>query len=369
MVDYAKETAKLKEEKVKETDKILEYYVDKEWKNIEELNEKYEEWLKEIDKKIEDTTKNIEKLENEIANLKAKLDNLTTQERTSIATEFIKARNELKKLEEEYQGIWEVASSISMDELAWKKWVGKFDVEAIKEYKQYQAELESAYSWLSEQERQAMDEQVAYQEWYQSLNGIEKIKEDYRIRKEEVQAELDEKIKALNEEQALKSQYERERQQWQAERMKSLDKEVEKFEKMKEIKEAYEKEYMDILARDQLTQIKYYDQLIEKANELARARERAARAGDGWGWGHRAIGWSVEQWKSYLVWEMWPELFVPNQPWKIVKNSDLWQWGSINVSVNLWGVVVNSGSDEEELAQTITENIIRQLQLYKKGII
>ena len=141
------------------------------------------------------------------------------------------------------------------------------------------------------------------------------------------------------------------------------------YHSSKEIKEAYEKEYMDILARDQLTQIKYYDQLIEKANELARARERAARAGDGWGWGHRAIGWSVEQWKSYLVWEMWPELFVPNQPWKIVKNSDLWQWGSINVSVNLWWVVVNSGSDEEELAQTITENIIRQLQLYKKGII
>jgi hypothetical protein len=40
---------------------------------------------------------------------------------------------------------------------------------------------------LNESERKAMDEQIKYQEWYQSLNGIEKIREDYRIKREEIQ--------------------------------------------------------------------------------------------------------------------------------------------------------------------------------------
>ena len=79
----------------------------------------------------------------------------------------------------------------------------------------------------------------------------------------------------------------------------------------------------------------------------------------------RAVWWPVSANTPYIVWEEWPELFVPNTSWNIVPNDQMW---NITVNVNFGGVAVNNWSDEVALAETITETITRNLELYKKGI-
>ena len=79
----------------------------------------------------------------------------------------------------------------------------------------------------------------------------------------------------------------------------------------------------------------------------------------------RAVWWPVSANTPYIVGENWPELFVPSNSWNIVPNDQMW-W--IVVNVNFGGVAINNGSDEMSFAQTITQEITRELELYKKGI-
>ena len=63
--------------------------------------------------------------------------------------------------------------------------------------------------------------------------------------------------------------------------------------------------------------------------------------------------------QTYLVWEKWPELFVPNTSWKIIPNNEITNnnWITINIS---W-VSVRNDNDIQELAQ----EMIRQIKLEK----
>lgn len=79
----------------------------------------------------------------------------------------------------------------------------------------------------------------------------------------------------------------------------------------------------------------------------------------------KAVWWPVSANTPYIVGENWPELFVPSSSWNIVPNDQMW-W--IVVNVNFGGVAINNGSDEMSFAQTITQEITRELELYKKGI-
>jgi len=73
----------------------------------------------------------------------------------------------------------------------------------------------------------------------------------------------------------------------------------------------------------------------------------------------RANWWPVYAWNKYLVWEKWPELFVPSQSGKIVPNNEITNnnWIEINIS---W-VSVRNDSD----IQTLTDEIIRRIKLEK----
>ncbi|MBQ5945176.1 hypothetical protein IJL65_01970 [bacterium] len=124
-----------------------------------------------------------------------------------------------------------------------------------------------------------MDEQIAYQERYWSLNNVEKIKEDYRIRKEEVQAELNEKINALNIEQETLRQYKAEQQKLQDEWIARINEEVAKRENVSKLKQEFEKKYMDILEIDHTRQVQMTNQLVDQWNAVYRAKMRAMSAG------------------------------------------------------------------------------------------
>ncbi len=80
-----------------------------------------------------------------------------------------------------------------------------------------------------------------------------------------------------------------------------------------------------------------------------------------------ANGWHVSGNVPILVGEKWPELFVPQSSWNIVPNDELW-WNSVTVNVNFGGVAINNGMDATDLANTVSEVITRNLELYQKGV-
>ena len=339
--------------------------VDEQYKKILSVNKEREDWFKDLQKNLDDVDKTIESLKSNISDLKKSLSDLWKDETSDIATEFVNARKELQKMERDYAGIWDVASQYSLDYLEnythW--WIGKYDIDALIQYKKYSDEMASVYDWLNDSERKAMDEQIAYQEWYQSLNGIEKIKEDYRIKREEIQWELNEKMAALRTEELKRAEIEKQMAQYRKERLATLEQEIKKRQAMYLEKLDYEKKYMAQLEIDQARQVEMYNELIRKARELAKARSDAW-----WPDWTRANGWPVYSWQQYLVWEHWPELFIPSQNWSITRNEDLWKWQEFTINVNMWWVVVNDWQDTEQLAETIANTITRQLELYKKGI-
>lgn len=366
MDDYAKETKKMVKDKYQALDKEAEIRLNNQKKNIDELNKSFEEWFDKIQDNIDDTKSKIDSLNKEISNLQENLAKTKVDEKKSIAQEVVQARKELKALEEQYVWLKEVADSVSLSDLEWKWWVWKFDSDLIKKYKWYQDELNSMYAWMSEEEKQALDKEIEYATRYDSLNWIEKIKEDYRIRKEEIQNELNEKISSLNSEQALLRQYKKEQQKLQDERIKRIDEEVKKRKDVADKKKAFEKEYMDVLEINQKRQVEMTNQLISQWNAVYQAKKRAMEYS--WDWS-RASWWPVYAWNSYLVWETWPELFVPSTNWKIVNNSDLSNASSpVNITIDMWWVVLNNWLDEEELLDRMESRLTRSLQLYKKWI-
>lgn len=362
----AEDNVKKMKEYYKSLDEHANKRLDNQKKVIDEVNKEYQEKFTEIQKKVEDTEKTIEGLNEDISQLKQNLVDLKIDENKSIAKEVVNARKELKALEEQYEGLREVANSVSREDLEGVGGVGKFDVDLIKKYKDYQDELNSMYDGMSESEQQALDKEIEYATWYDSLNGIEKIKEDYRIRQEEIQAELDSKINSLNQEQALLRTYKKEQNKLQDEWIARINEEYAKREKVYNALKAFEEKYMEQLQSDHFKQIEMCDKLVDKWNEVYRAKMRAMSAGDD---GSRASGGPVYQGNSYLVWETGPELFVPSTNWRIVKNSDLeGNGGEISINLNMWGVVISNWSDEKEFARNIIEEIKRGLELSKKGI-
>lgn len=127
--------------------------------------------------------------------------------------------------------------------------------------------------------------------------------------------------------------------------------------------------------------MEWYNRIVNKVNALVDKIKKAVQALkdawnsakerlSGWWWSWRAVWWPVYAWQQYLVWENWPEMFVPSQNGRIVKNEDLayaTAWNT-NININFGDVSINDWSDEQNLAQTIADTITRQLELYKKGI-
>lgn len=69
----------------------------------------------------------------------------------------------------------------------------------------------------------------------------------------------------------------------------------------------------------------------------------------------KAWWWDVYSWQSYIVWEKWPELFVPNQKWSIVPTNQITNNNWIEININ--GAVVRSDNDIQAIADEITRRI------------
>jgi len=71
--------------------------------------------------------------------------------------------------------------------------------------------------------------------------------------------------------------------------------------------------------------------------------------------GAMATGWPVTAWSTYLVWEKWPELFVPKTSGEIVPNNQITNNNDININMS-W-ITVRSDSDIQSLADEIARRI------------
>lgn len=99
-------------------------------------------------------------------------------------------------------------------------------------------------------------------------------------------------------------------------------------------------------------------------NAIATAQDAFAAIGIwSWSWsnGKRAIWWPVTTNTPYLVWENWPEMFVPSSSWSIVSNNNIWWW----VNITFWDIVGGTRSDAEYIAKVVEQKVI---SAYKKNL-
>ena len=76
-------------------------------------------------------------------------------------------------------------------------------------------------------------------------------------------------------------------------------------------------------------------------------------------WWWKANWWAVSAWTTYLVWERWPELFVPKSAWTIVPNETI--TNNNGISINMGNVQIRNDSDIQALAS----EIVRMTKLEK----
>jgi len=324
-------SSKKKIEEMSEAMKDLIKEMDEYAKETEKMRKSTRDWIVDW---MEEAVKSAEKLADEIVDLKKKIDDLNNEEDVDIATAYIKAEQTLKDYKKEYEDIIELANKYSKEELQDQKKdreINWFTAKDLLEVKNAYESMQSAFEWLSDAQKQALDEQINAQREYNELNDIEKIKADYEVKRQEIQKELDEKLKAFEEE-------------WM------------KYEALKQKELQREQKWLDYTRYSYDEQVKMNQRLIESYNALAAAKSRV------WAWSSdwaRAWWWDVYRWSSYLVWEHWPELFVPSQRWSIVPTNQITNNNWIEINMN-W-ITVRSEAD----IQNITDEIIRKIKLEK----
>ena len=289
------------------------------------------EWI--IDA-MDEASEKASKLADEIVDLKKDIDELWVSETKDIASAYIKAEETLKNYKKDYEWIVDLANEFTKEELKGKsdKWtINWYSAKDLLEVKDAVESTTSAFAWLDEEQTKQLQKQIEDQKAYNELNSVDKIKADYEAKRQVLQTELDEKVKA----------FEKESKEFLINELK---------------KEIYEKKWLDYMKYSVTEQKKMTDQLIWMYERLARAKE------DAWMWWWiewKATWWDVYQNTPYIVGEKWPELFVPKTNGTIIPNNQITNNNWIEINLN-W-LTVRSQADIE----AITDEIIRKIKLEK----
>ena len=309
----------------KEHEKIIQELIDS-YKKLDEQDA--QSTFKKISEETDNAFKKATSLAGEIENLNDKLADLWNKKDDDIADAFLDAEEKAKSLEKEYSNIKYLAEWMSkslLENLSWE--YGWIDVDKIKEYIVAKETMASAFAQGTEEEKKSLQALIDWRREYNELNKVEQILFTYNAEKEELEKQRQEKMEAFQEEQ-------------------------ENVQRLAKEKIKYEQEYFDKLNYDYVKEREMYDSLIQKARELAAAR---ASAWMGVSWARAEWG-PVSAWSTYLVWEKWPELFVPKTSGEIVPNEDLNKWsGDINITIS--GTQVNNQSDIDSLVDTLIRRI------------
>lgn len=296
-------------------------------KESEEMRKATYEWI--IDW-MEEAVKSAEKLADEIAELQEKINALNREETTDIASAYIKAEQTLKDYKKEYEDIIELANEYTKSELESKtkdRTVNWFSAKELIEVKNAYESMMSAFEWLDEEWAKSLQEQIDKQKAYNELNDVEKIKADYEEKRQVLQDELNEKVEAF-------------------------ETEMNKYHELTTQKTNYEKDWLDYMHYSYKEQKDMTADLINMYQRLAEAKTKAGMS-EWIEW--KAWWWDVYRWSSYLVWEHWPELFVPNQQWNIIPTNQITNNNWIEININ--GAVVRNDNDIQAIADEITRRI------------
>ena len=251
-----------------------------------------------------------------------------------------------------------------IDTLSWKlKWLNEniasrvADIDALlaktweeavtaEERAKLEAEKAEAFKWLTAEQVTALQTLIDKQIEYNGMTDIGKLKQDFLnetwFTPEKAQIEIDTKKanleaeqtynKALNDAKiAIEADYTT--KYWE-----NIDKQIVKNNALK-------KSY-DILA-----------DAAKKARDAMLLAQSSWWTTDIWQITWKAIWWPVSAWSPYIVWEKWPELFVPSNSWKIIPNNQM--TNNININAN-----VSNDIELDRLANALAKKIA----LSRKGI-
>ena len=356
------------------------------------LQDKVQSSFDNINDKIKSSYENIMDYQLAIKALQKQLLDLETEQTNSVAQSYLSSQKEL----------WSISYGTMLEDIAKMKKelqatnlteVGRLNLqkqldEAQKKYletvqseKQIKDNLASAFAWLNDEQAKALQDQIDKQTAYNNMTDIEKIRKDY-----------EEKTKLINDEIALKNQ--------------SIFDETNKIRTLNSEKIALENQYKWILNINHASELAMYDELIQKAKDLwiikaggtlpwmpntpttpisypaptwksqtgsgtdlsrltpnnasalLLAKQITKAEYDGYMayLAHRASWGSVTYWTPYVVWEKWPELFVPNSNGTIVPNNKLWA-SSTTITINMWWVVIREEADINKIANALARII------------
>lgn len=269
------------------------------------------------------------------------------------------------------------ALSEDFDKLAEKAgWTLKWSTEAVEEYQKAVDEMTStatkSYDELtksinkSQEAQQKLRDDIAdidtdiakriveidqkLAEWWLSGQEISKLQKERAKAFEWLSAEQEiEFQKVLDEQKRVSALSDVEKLlELKAQKQQALDEELENEKNLKDELKKLENDFANFLQEKKQQELTIAEQLKQKRLEVARARDKAL-----WGWGSvpwRATGWPVSAGSPYIVGERWPELFVPNNSWRIVPNHQL----TVNQNVN---ANVANGVDIDILANQLAKKI------------
>lgn len=113
-----------------------------------------------------------------------------------------------------------------------------------------------------------------------------------------------------------------------------------------------------------------FDALVGAVSSAVSALKRAwtsAKNFLSWWWkdGERALGGTIRAWKSYLVWERWPEIITPTTTSRVHPEIG---GNGVSININMGGVVVQNDADENRLVEKISNALKREAQLFSLWI-
>ena len=105
-----------------------------------------------------------------------------------------------------------------------------------------------------------------------------------------------------------------------------------------------------------------FAKVVEVKNKIAGAVSSAASSVKETITWSRAEWWPVQAWRSFIVWERWPELFTPWVSWTITPSWGYSQAPSVNI--NFWGVTVTKEADENRIAEKVKAALVNEARLF-----
>lgn len=300
------------------------------WKNL--WIEKIKETLTSLKWVFADTFSN---LWSQIDNSKSKISSL---------------KDEISSLKDKFSDLWK---QYSQTETEWKTGLANRAIELEKQLEELKKE------WADQDKIKNTENELALAKQYITEQDL--INARIEAWKSETQKMVDNLRLKLENIQAERTLVQQQLQQ----KLLDLKTEEDAYKLLNDKKIEFENQYYNLF-HEHITQVKIQlKEAIALMDRLNKAKSVSATQVDNFISWARANWWPVSWWSQYLVWEKWPELFVPKQSWTIIPNNAM--WGN-TININLWWVSVNNSADENRLVEKIKRELTNSLQMAHYGI-